>query len=187
MDGTLTHAIHDFDAIRKCLKLPPGVPILEAIADLPDALACAARQQLEELEFSLANQATAQPGSHALLASLVARGARLGIVTRNGKAIAQATLQACGLAKYFIANCIVSRDCCLPKPSPAGILLLLDRWSADATDAVMVGDYLFDLQAGRSAGVTTIHMDTEARFAWPEATDAGVSSLAALSTLINDT
>jgi len=35
MDGTLTLAVHDFDAIRNTLGLPLGKPILEAIEDLP--------------------------------------------------------------------------------------------------------------------------------------------------------
>ncbi|MEY4949417.1 MAG: hypothetical protein RL698_1628, partial [Pseudomonadota bacterium] len=35
LDGTLTVAMHDFDAIRTALDLPTGRPILEALAELP--------------------------------------------------------------------------------------------------------------------------------------------------------
>ena len=35
MDGTLTVAVHDFDAIRDALGLPQGRPILEQLAELP--------------------------------------------------------------------------------------------------------------------------------------------------------
>ena len=36
---------------------------------------------------------------------------------------------------------------------------------------VMVGDYLFDLQAGRNAKVATIHLDPAGNFAWPKESD----------------
>ena len=35
LDGTLTIAVHDFDAIRDELGLPAGEPILEAMSKLP--------------------------------------------------------------------------------------------------------------------------------------------------------
>ena len=104
----------------------------------------------------------------------------LGIVTRNGKEIARATLTACGLDSFFTDEAIISRDCCTAKPDPAGVHLLLSRWSAEVDDAVMVGDYLFDLQAGYSAGVATVHMDVDSRFEWPQFTSVSVSSLQSL-------
>ncbi len=186
MDGTLTHAIHDFDEIRESLKLPPSIPILEAIAALPADQAAHITNQLNALEMDIAEQATAQPGAEDLLTRLNAHGASIGIVTRNGREIARATLAACGLDQFFLDSHIVSRDCCTPKPDPAGVKLLLDRWSASATTGVMVGDYLFDLQAGRDAGVTTVHFDVEGRFAWPDITDYSVTSLQKLLALFSE-
>jgi len=181
MDGTLTCAMHDFDAMRARLKLPAGVPILEALAAMDPDLARQKHRELDDMELGMAADATAQPGSVELLDCLRENGASLGIVTRNGKQIAHATLDACGLASYFNDNTIVSRDCCTAKPDPAGVNLLLHRWSAKASGAVMVGDYLFDLQAGHAAGVTTVHMDVAGEFAWPQITDVAVRSLQELT------
>ena len=181
MDGTLTCAMHDFDAIRAELELPVGVPILEALAAMEPELARKKHRELDDMELRMAAEATAQPGSIELLNYLQAQGANIGIVTRNGKQIAHATLDACGLANYFDDNTIVSRDCCTAKPDPAGVNLLLGRWAAQANTAVMVGDYLFDLQAGHAAGVTTVHMDVAGEFAWPQVTDVTVSSLQELT------
>lgn len=177
MDGTLTNAMHDFDAMRAALGLPAGVPILEALAAMDPDEAAIKHQELDDMELKMAAQATSQAGSHELLEHLQSAGAKLGIVTRNGKQIAVETLKACGLDAFFTDQTIISRDCCAAKPDPAGIELILSRWNATAQHAVMVGDYLFDLEAGHRAGTTTIHMDVNSEFAWPEFTDITVSSL----------
>lgn len=183
MDGTLTHAIHDFDAIRSELNLPAGKPILESIAELPENEATQINLQLDKLEYDIASQATAHPHSEELLSLLQKNNCQLGIVTRNGHGIARATLAACKLDHFFTSENIVGRDCCKPKPAPDGIELLLSRWSAEASTAVMVGDYVFDLEAGKRAGTTTVHLDTSGEFAWPKQTDYGVVSLQSLAAL----
>ncbi len=185
MDGTLTLAVHDFDAIRKTLGLPAGQPILEAIAQLPEKDAQAVHQQLDELEFQIAAAATQQPGAIDLLDNLKVRGCTLGILTRNGHEIAKATLKAAQLDHYFTEEAIVSRDCCAPKPAPDGVDLLMQRWQVKPEKVVMTGDYLFDLQAGHEANTTTVHMDVTGAFSWPELTDVCVTSLVELNQLLN--
>lgn len=184
MDGTLTCAMHDFDAMREALALPKGVPILEALAALTPELAQEKHQELDEMELKMAADAIPQPGSEELLTHLLSFGAKIGIVTRNGKHIAKATLRACGLNQFFSDETIISRDCCTAKPDPAGINLLLTRWVASHSEAVMVGDFLFDLQAGFDAGVTTVHMDVSQQFSWPEITTVCVGSLHDLRRLV---
>lgn len=180
MDGTLTNAMHDFDAMRAELGLPAGIPILEALAAMEPPAAAMKHKALDEMELRMAAKATPQPGSHALLEHLQTQGANLGIVTRNGREIADVTLKACGLYEFFNDQTIISRDCCTAKPDPAGVNLLLSRWGGSASDAVMVGDYLFDLKSGHSAGTMTVHMDVHGQFAWPEITDLAVTSLGEL-------
>ncbi|WP_088920308.1 HAD family hydrolase [Granulosicoccus antarcticus] len=185
MDGTLTQAMHDFDAMRSTLGLPAGMPILEALAAMDPEQAKVKHAALDAMELDMAADAIPQPGSHELLSLLQSQGATLGIVTRNGKQIANVTLAACGLDEFFSDADIISRDCCVAKPDPAGVQLLLSRWTADPADAVMVGDYLFDLQAGHSAGIDTVHMDVDSRFEWPQYTSVSVNSLQALTAYIS--
>lgn len=185
MDGTLTEAMHDFDAMRAELSLPAGVPILEALAALDPESALQKHRELDAMELRMADDATPQPGCVALLDHLVSTGSQVGILTRNGKKIAEATLKACGIDDYFEPVTIVSRDCCEPKPHPAGVIQLMQHWKADENETVMVGDYLFDLEAGRRAGVTSVHLDVTAQYAWPEMTDVRVSSLPDLQSYIS--
>lgn len=177
MDGTLTIAIHDFDDIRSQLNLPTGEPILEAIARLPEAEARATHQKLDEIELEIASHAQAQPGAKEVLEHLRATGRKSAILTRNGKIIANDTLKAAGLDGYFTSDTIISRDCCAAKPLPDGVLKLMQQWQAEPDDTVMVGDYLYDLKAGKDAGAATVHLDVNSHFAWPELTSIGISHL----------
>ena len=183
MDGTLTVAVHDFDAMRDALDLPPGRPILEALAALgrtdPEA-ARERREALDRMELEMAHGSREQPGARDLLERLLARGARVAILTRNGRRIADATLAAAGLADLFEPEFVLGRECAAPKPDPAGVELLLARWGARADDALMVGDGRFDLEAAAAAGCATVHLDATGGETWPEITTLRVSSLAAL-------
>lgn len=186
MDGTLTVAVHDFDAIRATLGLPPGQPILEFLAKLPVARAEALHRRLDEIELQLARQARPQPGTRALLFGLQQRGVRLGIVTRNSRRNAYETLRACGLLDFFEAGCVLGRESAAPKPAPDGINKLLARWNAAPSRAVMVGDYLFDLEAGRRAGTATVYVDVAGQNQWAEQADLRVRNLDELLALVED-
>jgi len=180
LDGTLTVAVHDFDAIRAELALPVGRGILEALAALPEHEARERFVRLEVIERELALRARPADGAADLLDALTRRGARLGLLTRNGHAIALDTLSAAGLARFFEPAHVIGREAAAPKPSPEGVLLLLSTWGAPPDDAVVVGDHGSDLVAGRAAGAATIHVDTAGAFRWPEHADHCVRSLAEL-------
>ena len=181
MDGTLTVGIHDFDAIRAELGLEPRKPILEQLALLPESRQRELYVRLDELELELAGRAQAAAGAERLLESLAARGATLGILTRNSHRNALETLRVCGLARFFPSASVVGREAAAPKPDPEGVLALLARWNAPPNVAVMVGDYRFDLMAGRAAGTATVYVDALREFPWAEHADVSVDSLVALS------
>ena len=181
LDGTLTVAVHDFDGIRRELGLDPDHPILEQLAAMPEAEAAPLRRRLDEIEIRLAEAATMQAGADHLLEKLAVRNARMGILTRNSRENALATLEACGLGSFFAADTIIGRDCASPKPSGDGIRRLLGRWSASPDDTVMVGDYLFDIMAGHDAGTGTVYFDPAGHFEHGEHADAAVSRLAEIT------
>ena len=183
MDGTLTVAAHDFDAIHRELGVPMGKPLLETIRSLSPEEAEKTYQRLVEIEMEIAAKAVAQEGATELLGHLRDRGRELGLLTRNSTTVAKETLVTAGLDRYFDDEVIVTRDTCVPKPSPEGVFYLLRHWQATTADAVVVGDYLYDLQAGRAAGTATVHFDVTRRFRWPELADHTVSHLGQVITL----
>jgi HAD superfamily hydrolase (TIGR01509 family) len=177
MDGTLTVSMHDFEDIRRQLGLAPGEPILELLAAMPAAESAPLHQRLDDIEFEVAARAKAGAGVETLLRTLLDRGVQIGIVTRNGQQIAYETLRACGLLHYFDADCVIGREQALPKPEPDGILQLLDKWQLPPERAVMVGDYYFDLAAGRAAGTATVYLDVTGRYEWADYADVSVERL----------
>ena len=184
LDGTLTLPVHDFGYIRRELAVPDGSDILGHLAALPESAAISARQRLDEIELELAARAEAAPGAVPLLERLAGLEVCLGILTRNSREIALLTLQSIGVAGLFPVEHVLGRDEALPKPEPDGILHLLDLWCGRGDSAVMVGDYLFDLQAGRAAGALTVHVGRPDGQRWPAATDITVTTLAELLELL---
>ncbi|SDT05840.1 haloacid dehalogenase superfamily, subfamily IA, variant 3 with third motif having DD or ED/haloacid dehalogenase superfamily, subfamily IA, variant 1 with third motif having Dx(3-4)D or Dx(3-4)E [Halopseudomonas sabulinigri] len=169
LDGTLTLAQHDFPAIRRELGVPAEADILTYMAALPDSERFAMKAQLDQIELRLAAEVQAAPGAVELIRSLHGRGLRLGILTRNLQAVAQSTLAHLGVLDCFAAEDVLGREEAAPKPHPEGIQLLLKRWRLLPAQAVMVGDFRFDLEAGRAAGARTclVHADNQ----WPALAD----------------
>ena len=184
LDGTLTVAVHDFNAIRNELGIPAGQPILKTIESLPENESLALQQKLQDIEENLARNAKPAQGVKNLLEALHRRNYHLGILTLNSRENAWFTLESLGLADYFNEDSVIGRWCVEPKPSPKGIHRLLNHWEVAANDALIVGDYLYDLQVGRAAEIGTIHVDPKGEFSWPELADIQVNSLAELADLL---
>lgn len=184
LDGTLTVPVHDFDFIRRELDIPDLADILEHLVSLPKSEASIRHSRLHQIELELACKAIPSPGAVEILKKLHQSGVQLGILTRNDKDIALLTLDTIGARHYFASENVLGRAEAPPKPDPAGINYLLSEWGANPAETVMVGDYLFDLQAGRAAGTTTVHVGRPDGKSWPEFTDLAVATLADLALYI---
>ena len=90
-----------------------------------------------------------------VLAELLERGHRLGIVTAKRRFIVELAFVNLPLENLF--EVVVGGDeTARHKPDPAPLLLALERLGASAEDAVYVGDSPFDMQAARAAGLYAI-------------------------------
>ena len=184
LDGTITTAVHDFNAIRDELGIPEGMPIVETLKSLPENESIPLKNKLNDMEEKLARNATPAPGVRSLLERLFRLNYKLGILTLNSRENAFFTLESIGLSKFFKKDSVIGRWCAEPKPSPEVIFKILEKWDIHASEALMVGDYLYDLQVGRAANVGTIHVDLSGAFLWPELSDIKVKSLDELNKLL---
>ena len=185
MDGTLTLAQHDFDAIRDELGLPVGLPILESLDAMPVEESAPLHIRLNEIELEIAAESKAAEGAESLLEMLISKGANIGILTRNNKTNIDVTLKAAGIDGYFNHENLLSRDCAVPKPAPDGILQLLKQWDVDLTsevshNAIMVGDHLHDLLSGKAAGTKTLYVDPSGEFVFKKSADTCIHQLTEL-------
>ncbi len=170
MDGTLTLAVHDFEAIKRALDIPLEDDILGHLAGLPEAVAAAKHAWLLEHERELALTAEPAPGAIELVRELHGRGCRLGILTRNAHELALLTLRAIGLDDCFAVQDVIGRDEAPPKPDPGGLLHFARTWQVAPSELVMVGDYRFDLECARAAGARSVLVNL-AENPWPELAD----------------
>jgi len=177
LDGTLTVAVHDFAALRQDLGMRSGAPILQTLDAMSVEEAEPLRERVHTWEQNLAVDARAAEDAVGLLEHLASTGCSLGLLTRNTRSTADRTLDAAGLAHFFPPAVRLGRGDATPKPSPAGIEQILATWGASARDAVMVGDYEYDLSAGRAAGVATVWIDRVGTYDFGHLADITVQRL----------
>jgi haloacid dehalogenase superfamily, subfamily IA, variant 3 with third motif having DD or ED/haloacid dehalogenase superfamily, subfamily IA, variant 1 with third motif having Dx(3-4)D or Dx(3-4)E len=185
LDGTLTIAVHDFNAIREELGIPEGQPIIKTLESLPLKESHNKKKKLQEIEEKLALNASPAPGVKKLLETLNSQNYFFGILTLNTRENAWTTLKVLGLSEYFSKESVIGRWCAEPKPSPNGIKKLLNHWNVNANEALIVGDYIYDLQVGRAAEIATVHVDPSGGFEWPELADISVCSLNELTEMLH--
>lgn len=153
LDGTLVDSHLDFEAIRREMCLPSQTPILEALMRAPQG------PELERMhavlrahELRSAHRATLFEGVAEFLDWMDQRRLPRAILTRNSRECTEIVISR--LELQF--SCVLTREDAPPKPDPAGLLAICDQWRLPPAEVVFCGDYLFDLQAGRRAGMRTI-------------------------------
>ena len=153
LDDTVIDSGLDFDAIRRAMQLPPGQPILETMRAVPDGAEKDRKLAiLKEHELQGARRATLMPGIEQFLAELTRRGILQAILTRNS---AEATTIALDRLDLHFSQ-VMTRADVPPKPDPTGLLRICDAWQLSVSEVLFFGDYAFDLQAGKNAGMRTV-------------------------------
>lgn len=152
LDGTLVDSGLDFDLMRREMGLPAGGPLLEALAALPEPRAVECREILARHEWAGAQRARLMPGVAEFLDELNRRGIHRAVLTRNCREVALATI---GRLKLEF-DLVVAREDAPAKPDPAAIWMVCEKWTLPRSKVVMLGDFVFDVEAGRQAGVRTV-------------------------------
>ena len=152
LDGTLVDSCLDFDAMRFEMRIPAGTPILEAIEEMPEERADSCRSLLYRYEMEAAEIATLHQGVVEFLELLDANGIHRAVVTRNRSEAAKRTLQRHAL--FF--EMVIAREDGPAKPDPWAIHHVCGTWNIKPENALVIGDFHFDIEAGRQAGSGTM-------------------------------
>ena len=165
-DGTLTKPdALDFSVIKKILGCPDDKPALEFIESISDPQKRAeAFNELNRFESRAAANSEPNPGAENLIRTVHSKGLPMGLVTRNSMdSVKEALKNFNGVGLDYFDVVITRDDPVKPKPSPDGILLAARKLNVDPGQILMVGDYVFDIDAGKSAGTLTALLDVNPR------------------------
>lgn len=182
MDGVVVRQQLDFLAIKREIFGTTEGYILERMAGLPPDARVRAESILERHETAAAMTAEPMDGILPFLQWMEARGLRRGIVTRNSRKSVELVLRRLGLA----FDAVVTREDAPPKPAPEPVWLACRRMELSPAELVFVGDFEFDMLAGRRANVRTVLLRSGATMA-SEHADLSVDSLEELRTWLEAT
>ena len=172
LDGTLVDSALDFSSMRAETCCPDNVGLLEHVDSLESpAQRRAAQAVIHHYEMIGARQATWMPGAVELLQAIRAAGMPMGILTRNSREAARLTLEQLNAPDMPL----IAREDARPKPDPDGLLQFAHRWRKPASELAYVGDFRFDMEAARSAGMTAVLYLQADNLAYAEQADLAFS------------
>jgi HAD superfamily hydrolase (TIGR01549 family) len=151
LDGTVVSQELDFEAIRVEIGLPSGTPLLEALARMPLSERQRAGVILDEHERIAAAKARLLPGVIEFMGRLERRGIPRALLSRNSRRSVATILERFGLR----FDPVMAREDAPHKPDPAGLTRICHAWMLQPSEVLIVGDFLYDLQAGKAAGTRT--------------------------------
>lgn len=152
MDGTLIDSKLDFEAIRQDMGLSDGLPILETMESMESQRRTECEEILLRHEQQGVSDATVFPNVAETLKSIEQLQLPMAIVTRNRTDFAIEMLKL--LPVTF--DIIIGRDDGPIKPDPWAPLHICQQWGIQASESVMIGDFVFDIQSGNAAGCFTV-------------------------------
>jgi len=108
---------------------------------------------LHEVEMKAAEEGKLIPGTKAALKELRRKGIKIGIITRNCEdAVRKVFPHINSFCDVFVSRNSVKKV----KPHPDHLTYAMERLKTSGDEALMVGDHIIDVQAGRSVGMKTV-------------------------------
>jgi HAD superfamily hydrolase (TIGR01509 family) len=163
-DGTLTKpGALDFPVIKQAIGCPDNIAILEYIESLKDSSQRKkALSVLDRFEIEAAGDSEPNSGAEELIPYLRSKDLRVGIISRNSYQSIERALKNFKTISVSDFDLIISRDDPVkPKPSADGILFAAEKLGLDVKHILVVGDYIFDIQAGHDAGAITVLLNNK--------------------------
>ena len=153
LDGTITEPYFDFDVIRAEMGLnADSGPIWEAMEKMTDEQRRRTEAILDFHERKAVDESKLNAGARETLRVLRQAGIGIGVLTRNRRENAIAVAKKHGIE----FDAVIGREQGPAKPDAFGVVELCRRFGISAAEAIVVGDYLFDLQCARAAGAGAV-------------------------------
>ena len=156
-DGTLTlPGALDFHAIKHEMNCPLDLPILEFIQTQALEDRSGLLHFLEKKEADAARRSIPNKGAEPCLQALKQKGLPMGIITRNSLKSVQTGMENFHFLEVVDFHAVITRADSRPKPHPDGVHQAAGQMGIIARELLMVGDFRFDIIAGKAAGAQTV-------------------------------
>lgn len=149
LDGTLVSSQLDFPWLRQAVGCPEHMDILQHLANLPAAEQQHGHRVIEQHELEDAHSAQWLPGAAALVQTILKLNLPVAIVTRNSPKAAQIKRDN----NQIPISTMLTRADAPAKPDPSALLNIAKQWQIQPHAIAYVGDYKYDLEAARNAGM----------------------------------
>lgn len=179
MDGTLTVPAIDFTSLREEIGATEGDILLE-MEKWPKEKQANAWKVIERYESAVIAATQMQDGCVDLLVKLRENGCKLAILTRNSRKSVDSFLEIIGIN----FDAILTREHTHIKPSPVPVHDILRDVEVAPSEAMVVGDYVHDMESGNSAGADTCFFHNPGAASFAEVANYTVSSYEELEKLI---
>jgi HAD superfamily hydrolase (TIGR01509 family) len=157
LDGTLVSSTLDFNQIRLDLDCPPGEDVLSFVEALSPQERAKAEAIIHQHEVDDAEQSEWLPGAKAFVDQCLELGVPLAILTRNSEFASKKKISKNNIP----ISLLFTRENSLPKPDPSALNEIAKLFSLPNHSIMMVGDYKYDLEAGRNAKMSTCLVNCE--------------------------
>ena len=114
---------------------------------------------LDDFEVESSRQAKAFPGTRETLQYLREKSVRLAVLTNSGRKAAYSLLRRGRILDCF-EFVLTREDVEMMKPSPAGLLEAVTRFSLPKEEICYVGDGVYDIVAAKGAGLKVVSVAT---------------------------
>lgn len=163
LDGTLVTSTLDFAQIRAELGCSAQHDVLAFVEQLSGAERREAEEIINRHEVRDAESSEWLPGAKAFVHACRSASMPLAIVTRNSDFSSRIKMSRNQIPIPYL----VTRENSKPKPDPEALHQIAHAFSLDTANIMMVGDYRYDLEAGRNASMATclVNFDTLPEYA----------------------
>lgn len=141
------------EAIKRTIgkTLVESFSLLSGITDA-DTLEAYRKEYVKEADKYMTANTRLFPETSHVLATLKARGAKLGIISTKYRYRIMELLGH-ALPESTIDLIVGGEDVQTPKPSPEGVFIALEKLQTEKTDVLYVGDSTVDAETARAAGI----------------------------------
>jgi HAD superfamily hydrolase (TIGR01549 family) len=183
LDGTITQPFFDFDTIRQEMGLAKDSgPVLESMRKMSPERRKEAERILHFHESRAVSESKLNAGARETLDALRGAGIPIGILTRNKRSNAMAVAEKHNLQ----FDAVVDREDGPAKPDAFGVLEICRQFAVKPGEALVVGDYLYDLLCAKAAGAVPVLLANSNNAKFAEHADFTIETIDQILQIIED-